>query len=593
MMRWCRLVAAAVAIPLTASALMLLPETIGLLPRALQDYPVEWAALALLLAFGLSRAYAASRPGDDPRAARLRRWLNRLDAGSARALDGGLTVAIGLLALGLLATWMPHYLTWPWARDVDTFATIAQSWDAGIRPYRDIRGYNFPGHIYLHWLIGLVFGWGHPTVFSALDAAALVALGCALWAWSRRRLGGPLPGLVAYVAFLGYYLGLEYHLVAERDWHATLAASLALMALESWPGRKALWVAAALEAAAFTIRPHAVLFLPAMAIAIAGQPRPVRALAEWGAGLGLFVAAGFAPLAMQGLLDDLVSGLRVAAYGGPYSRATLATGLKVLTDELSQPWNPVLIATLAVLWVSDCDRRRSAATWLVALLAALAYPALHPVQHGYLWLMPALIGSIALALPTARLSSLAWISRPIRVLGVLLILYEAVPQVPRFCLPRASLRALGTLARGTEPTVPPPGCLHPWFRPDVSHYRWSDYCQVLDYLRRETGPATQIANVLKHPPFPSLNGPVGRLSPFRAESGICWMWLVDLDLDAAFADALERTPDSVVVWSSAEIHAQPRLKLEQVTAVIRRHYRPAARFGLIEVWRRCDGEGSK
>src|SRR5579883_3113743 len=136
--RWCRLVAAAVAVPLAASALMLLPDTIGLLPRTVQDHPVEWGAAGLLLAYGASRAYAASRPGDDPGAARLRRWLDRLDAGSARALDGGLTVATGLLALGFLATWMPHYLTWPWARDVDTFATLAQSWDAGIRPYRDI-----------------------------------------------------------------------------------------------------------------------------------------------------------------------------------------------------------------------------------------------------------------------------------------------------------------------------------------------------------------------------------------------------------------------------------------------------------------------
>ena len=51
------------------------------------------------------------------------------------------------LATGMLASWALHYLTWPWCRDEDTFATLALSWDAGIRPYRDIRAYNFPGHI--------------------------------------------------------------------------------------------------------------------------------------------------------------------------------------------------------------------------------------------------------------------------------------------------------------------------------------------------------------------------------------------------------------------------------------------------------------
>jgi len=37
----------------------------------------------------------------------------------------------------------------------------------------------------------------------------------------------------------------------------------------------------------------------------------------------------------------------------------------------------------------------------------------------------------------------------------------------------------------------------------------------------------------------------------------------DIDLVAPFALALERTPDSVVVWSPADINANPRLKLER------------------------------
>ncbi len=70
------------------------------------------------------------------------------------------------------------------------------------------------------------------------------------------------------------------------------------------------------------------------------------------------------------------------------------------------------------------------------------------------------------------------------------------------------------------------------------------------------------------------------------------MWLIDLDLDIPFAESLEQTPDSVVVWSPAEIDVQPRLKLERVTSVIRRYYLPEARFGPIEVWRRSPDDGN-
>ena len=247
-----------------------------------------------------------------------------------------------------------------------------------------------------------------------------------------------------------------------------------------------------------------------------------------------------------------------------------------------------------MIWLHDRqDHRALARTWILAVVAALLYRTVHPVQHAYLALPLAVIGSIALALPTARVVSMSWLDRPLRVLAVMLILFESIPRIPNNCAPRDSLRALGELARGVEPDKPPLGVRFKWFEPDRCHYEWADYCRTLNYLRRATSPATELANVLKQPPFPSLNGPVGRLSPFRAESGICWMWLIDLDLDVPFAEALEQSHDSVVVWSPAEIGAEPRLKLERVTSVIRRHYRPEARFGPIEVWRRSPDAGPR
>ena len=69
-------------------------------------------------------------------------------------------------------------------------------------------------------------------------------------------------------------------------------------------------------------------------------------------------------------------------------------------------------------------------------------------------------------------------------------------------------------------------------------HRWNDYRALLLYIRQQTNPDTLVANVLNKYPYETINGPTGRLSPFLAESGICWMILVDLDLDSEFADAL-------------------------------------------------------
>jgi hypothetical protein len=500
-----------------------------------------------------------------------------------------LVLAVSLLIAGLLASWAPHYVTWPWHRDADSYATMAQSWDAGIRPYRDIRAFNFPGHVYLHWLIGRTLGWGRTAGFYTLDVAALVALGLALRAWSRRRLGGPLPGLVGYVAFLAFYLSLDYVSVAQRDWHATLAAALAIVALEAWPGRTAIWIAAALEAAALTIRPHAVFFLPAMISAIVERQRPARTAFEWGVALVLLTGLGFAPLLLQGIFDDLIRGLRVVAPGGPYSRATPSVALEIIAGELSNPWTIAILGSLIALWKFDEQLRPLARTWFLALVAAILYRTPHPVQHGYLATVLTLICSIALALPTAKVASIIVLARPVRVLVVLLIVYEAMPRIPFYCAPLGSIQAIGQLARGGEPTEPPPGCRYSWFRPDSAHYQWADYSRTLDYLRRTTSPDTQIANVLRQTPLPSLNGPVGRLSPFRVESGIGWMWVIDMDLDAQFAESLVRTPNSIAVWSPDETKVDPRLSLPRLRAVIRQFYRPEARFGSIEVWRRLGG----
>lgn len=129
----------------------LAPDLQWFLPDAIRRRRIGMALIAL------AGAYAAARLVVTRHRASI---LDRVDTLADFAISRGLTILIVAFCLAFLATWLPHYLLWPWSRDADTFATLAQSWDAGIRPYRDIRGYNFPGAIYLSWLLGKSFGWG-------------------------------------------------------------------------------------------------------------------------------------------------------------------------------------------------------------------------------------------------------------------------------------------------------------------------------------------------------------------------------------------------------------------------------------------------
>ena len=155
------------------------------------------------------------------------------------------------------------------------------------------------------------------------------------------------------------------------------------------------------------------------------------------------------------------------------------------------------------------------------------------------------------------------------------------------CNPAASIDALPTLIHGGIPIKSPPGCFRPC---PPEGWRWSVYREVLLYIRNETSPTTTVANVLNSYPYETINGPTGRLSPFLAESGICWMTQVNLDLDAEFAEALSHSPDSVVVWAPSRFAENRTTPLHRIYALIQEHYEPAARFGIYEIRRRKAGE---
>ena len=113
-----------------------------------------------------SRLWRRARPGLKPR----RRLQAKPAAASterfaAWVLDGPLSGGAHCFSAVPAPVWIPHYLTWPWFADHDVFATLALGWEHGQLPYRDLSGNNFPGSIYLFWLLGKLFGWGRTGSF--------------------------------------------------------------------------------------------------------------------------------------------------------------------------------------------------------------------------------------------------------------------------------------------------------------------------------------------------------------------------------------------------------------------------------------------
>lgn len=595
-----RMVALAAGLTAAGVAVALAPTVAPLvLPKTMQRRPAEWAFAAVLLARLGVESWAWR--GDERAAGTVR----KADAASDWMLRRGLFPALAAWTLVRLAAWLPHYPFWPWCRDVDNYATFAMHWDVGELPYRDFRAFNFPGHIYLHWILGKLFGWGRPGLVYVVDAAALLTLGGVLLGWSRRRLGSMLPGMFSYFVFLAAYLDMQIELVAERDWHAALGMTASLLTLQAWPGRAGRWTSAFLAAAAFTIRPQAVLLLPALGVAASrggeeGEARGARAgmarLAEWACAYALFVLIGFAPLMIAGVMGDMIRGLRVVSIGGPYSTFTPARALAILGEQLGRPTTVPLLVALAALSFRG-PLKDAARPWLAAMLGVLAYRPISPVAHEYLKTPLILVEAVAWALPVAWCLRAVAAPAPaaaagrrasLALLAILFLLYESVPmREPYNCSFPAVADAIRAAARGGWPEEVPPGGWV-WYSPErIAEYPWQDYQRLLQYLREHTGPDAMVANVLKNVPLSPINGLVGRRSPFRVEAGITWMWMIREDLDGRFADELRGAgPDSVVVWVPAEEDAQPRLPLKRLTRVIRDEYEFEARFGRMEVWRR-------
>jgi hypothetical protein len=521
----------------------------------------------------------------------------RAEAASEWLLQGPLTFLVVCLSAIQLLTWIPHYLNWPWFADHDVFATLAQGWASGLLPYRDLAGNNFPGTIYLFWVLGKLFGWGKTIPFYAVDAGFVVLLGAVILAWSRRRFGQVLPGAIGYATFLSYYLDLDYSRIAQRDWHGPFYVMLGLLVTDGWPGRASRVFAAIMAAVGFVFRPQVVLFFPALALAVAqglrktpgsegSQAKMARTLLVWGLLLSLFILLAFMPILVTGIAGDFLRGIRLTFYGGQYNLVGLRTFSAQMLLQFLHLEFVLVPAVLALLsWQANPETRGAIRVGLTALAGGWLYKPLSPVPYPYLSHPLTLVWSINVALVVVLLMGPGFRSASLRLAAIGLAIGLGVRAKPACCSVQATLLALQEMPRGALPGQAPPG--YPEITSDIQAepYAWEDYRATLDYLRRETRPDERVANLLRI--VPALTGPSGRLPALPAES-LAWL-LVKPDDEPRFLQALEESREGLVVWSPREIEEDESYRLVDVVRrlapVVRRHYQPVARFGVIEVWR--------
>ena len=510
------------------------------------------------------------------------------------ALGGPLTAALALVGLVQLATWIPHYLTWPYWADHDVFATAARAWDRGDRPYRDIRLNNFPGTIYLFWALGKLGGWGKAAYLHAFDAGLVLTLIGAMLIWSRRRFGRFLPAMVGMIAFLSYYLSLDYSHAAQRDWHASCLAMLGLLVAQASNGRRGgRIVSALLTALGLSIRPQVVVFLPALLLAsvAAGRADEERRSGrsawrgvEWVAFLAVFTALAFAPLAIAGVLGDFTRSLKLVAFGSEYNRVNPTSLVKAWIVQASEVrW---LVVPAGILLLAGRGRPGTWATaraWLLAMAGASFYKPISPMAHSYLDLPLVLVWSINLSVLAAFASEASGASARFRLAAVIGLLGMGTTTLhPQSCAVGPCLQAYAVLRSGSEPEGQPPG----YRKGSVAtsaYYPWEAYRGVLDYLRRKTGPTTRVANVLKGDP--AITSVVDRPSAFPAES-VAWLRMVDGRDEGEFVESLRKAEDSVVLWSPDEEGPNPMFRVDEIEAEIRKLYDFEEVFGPIQVWRR-------
>ncbi len=524
-----------------------------------------------------------------------------VDRASDWLAGGGLRLAVGGLACWWFVTWAPHYLGWPFWSDTDHFALSALSWDRGIVPYRDLLDFNFPGPFYVHGLIGNTVGWGRTVPVYAIDAAMVAGLAASLVWWSRRRFGDSLAGWCAFLLFAGYYFQQGYPTVAQRDWQATWMCVVGLILLEAGTGRSSWWIPALLFGSAMGFRPHAVLFGPAFLCALVIRSRRdgaggfgglLRDVASWGMMAAVTLVLHFVPVMLEGAFDDFLRNFESAWYGGSKNQGNTASLSRRIADELSDGRTILRLLAVAVLSLWPGARLGgSARLWGLGLLGASLFRPLSPIGHGYLAQPRILLEAICLAVILAATRELRAFQGRRAVWFVALamaLVFDRTPYNPRMCSASDSIEQLRSYLTGVPLEQLPRGCRYIFTASQASDaLNWSGYLQTIDYLRRHTDADTRVANVIQSYPYPPVNSPTARLSPFPCAEGIQWLYWVDRNLEGRFIEELIRRRErpTVVVWCPRRNDIVGSNRLIRLEQAIQDHFEFEAEFFAYEIWR--------
>ncbi|MGZ5978446.1 MAG: hypothetical protein ACXWNX_13470, partial [Isosphaeraceae bacterium] len=506
-----------------------------------------------------------------------------------------LTPLAGLWCGFLLVTWLPTYLTWPWYTDSEHFAMLARLWDSGGLPYRDMFSTQFPGEIYLHWLLGKLLGWGNTVAYYAVDAALVIAFGALLVLWGRRRVGSALPGWIGFSTFLLYYVSQNYTVAGQRDWHAAFLVLFCLLlpGIGSAPAFRVF--SAVAFGLALVVRPQVILLLPAVVLALdastraPGEPwrKTFSALFWWVVVVGVVAGLGFLPLVASGIGGDFLACLKALAQP-PYNKV----GPSELLIRLSPQKHPLVLVAVAalvgLLWdQTGGSDRRMGCTVLAAIVGVLFYPVISPFRHLY-HVIPQ-VAVAALGVTYLVIQVLPRGHQPTRLIVAALVLSflffgaSAKPLSFKALRPGTETYGLSTawrvLRAGEMPPLPPLGYF--------STYPWADHRALMEYLRQNTATGTPVANLLIYHTS-AVTSEIPRRSPLPVDSNCLYMYPIPA-LVRREIEALKAAPDScVVLWDPSSLEARAA-EFSELIETVRRFYQFEARFGAFEVWRRRPG----
>ncbi len=509
----------------------------------------------------------------------------------------GMTILIALWCVTLLVVWIPHYLTWPWFCDQEQFAMIARSWEVGLKPYRDVVTYQFPGEIYLFWVLGKLTGWGNTVSIYALDVVLVIGLGILLVLWGLRLSGRLLPGLIGFSSFLLYYLSVRFNVAAERETQTAVLTLASLMMPSIWAGQGGRVSSAVAFGLALLIRPQVVLLLPAILLAVDSSVRPpgapwrqtLIALLTWGLISGLTFAIGLLPLVLNGTLLDFWHNLQSM-------RSSLgrdAVGMGVLgilgnVHPLTLPKHLLLSAALVVglmPWNQAGNAtRRLLPMVLTAIVGVSFYHAISPIRIPYHATPQIAVAAMALTLAAAQL--VQGQTRPLvrlAALAALFLLFGAreKPRALDVLTPgertyglRESLRILST---GELPLRPAVGFY------ENPGYSWEDTCATIRYLK-EHDPDVPVALLLMVNPAATASVAARSLAVPIPEGNYLLM-VNDPTLMPRLLAALESAKPCLVLWNpSHPVNEDP--KFNPLWTLLQNRFEAEARFGNIEIWHR-------